>query len=172
MDIFGFDPKPLPPYGPENANRDMSTLVEEGFKQVQGYLTEGRWLVLEQDGYAITNMGDDASDIVLTSATSSHESKTQRWVIHERGGAPVDGGHTSTGTYFLSSAEDGRWLADHTSLSTSMSGAETYSITFLGNGQGYSLMKENGKYLNVQDGQIYISSDVSGWHVYSVTYHS
>ena len=172
FDFFGFDPKPLPPYGPENANMDMSTLGEEGFKEVQGYLTEGRWLVFEQDGLAIANNGAGAKDIVLTEATSGHESKKQRWVIHDQGGAPIDGGKGSSGTYILSSAEDSRYLASHTSLSTSVNGAQTYNITYLGNGQGYSLQKENGKYLNVKDGEIYISSQATGWKAYSVSYHS
>lgn len=172
MDVFGFDPKPLPPFGPENANRDMSTLVEEGFKEVHGYLTEGRWLVFEQDGYAITNLGNGARDIILTKTTAEHEQKIQRWVIHPQGGASVEGGKGSSGTYYLASAEDGRYIASHTSLDTSVQGAETYTITFLGNGKGYSLKKENGKFLNVKDGEIHISSEESGWKTYSVSYHT
>ena len=171
MEKIGFDPKPPAPYGPANANADMSRTVEEGFRLVQGYLTEGRFLVLEQGGYAITNPG--GSDIVLSAATNGHEQKSQRWVVHATGGAPTVGGQGATsGQYIFSSAADGRYLADHTSLSQSSSGAETYTINFLGNGQGYSLQKENGKYLNVKDGEIYISSDISGWQIYSVSYLS
>lgn len=170
MDVFGFDPKPLPPYGPDNAHMDMATLVEDGFKEVVGYLTEGRWLVFEQAGYAITNTGADASDITLTATTTDHESKSQRWVIHAQGGAPTDGGQISYGTYYLTSAMDGRYIASHTSLSKSVNGAQTYKITFLGNGKGYSLQKENGKFLGVKNGEIYISSQETGWSIFAVTY--
>lgn len=144
VDVFGFDPKLLPPFGPDNAHKDMSSLVEDGFKEVVGYLTEGRWLVFEQGGYVTTNTGSGASDITLTTATANHEIRTHRWVIHAQGGAPTDGGQINYGTYFLASAVDGRYLASHTSLSKSVNGAETYKISFLGNGRGYSLQKRMG----------------------------
>jgi phospholipase C len=171
MEKIGFDPKPPAPYGPENANADMSKTVEEGFRLVQGYLTEGRFLVLEQGGYALTNTG--GSDVVLTAATAAHESKSQRWVVHTTGGAATDGGAgATTSSLLVSSAADGRYLASHTSLSTASSGAQEYQVEFLGNGKGYSLQKENGKYLGIKDGEIYISSEVSGWQIYSVSYLS
>jgi hypothetical protein len=59
----------------------------------------------------------------------------------------------------LTSAVDGRYIADHTSLDMLHSGAETYKITDLGDGKGYSLMKENGKFLGIgSDGTINILS--------------
>ncbi len=135
MEKIGFDPKPPAPYGPDNANADMSRVVEEGFRLVQGYLTEGRYLVLEQDGHAITNLG--GSDFVLSAATDRHESKSQRWVVHATGGAPTDGGQgASSGQYVISSAVDGRYIASHTGFSHAVSGAQTYTISYLGKRKG------------------------------------
>jgi phospholipase C len=70
-----------------------------------------------------------------------------------------------------SSAVDGKYLSQHTSLSTAVTGAELYTVTFLGNGQGYTLQKENGSYLTVDvNGNLVISSTPQGFQFYSVTY--
>jgi phospholipase C len=165
-------PHPPAPYGPDNENLDPATLVEDGFKSVRGYLTEGRYLVFEMNGYALTNAGKDATDFTGTRATSNHTSINQRWVVHATGGTALEGGEGS-GTFFITSAVDGRYIADHTSLDNAESGAETFTITDLGNGNGYSLLKENGKYLSIEtDGTIGIYSTPSGFKVYSVTYQS
>jgi len=164
--------KPPAPFGPENENSDPSKLSEEGFKSVRGYLTEGRYLVFEMNGYAVT-AGPNATDITGTEATSDHRSKNQRWVIHATGGTGTDGGQGS-GSFVLSSAADGRFLADHTSLAKDRSGAETYTIADMGNGKGYSLMKENGKYLSINlNGTIdIVGSCAKGFQIFSVTYQS
>ena len=73
----------------------------------------------------------------------------------------------------LSSAADGRFLASNTSLANSQSGAETYNITDMGNGKGYSLMKENGMYLSINlNGTIDMADGAGGFQVFSVTYQS
>ncbi|TVY16834.1 Phospholipase C 3 [Lachnellula arida] len=165
-------PKPPAPFGPENENSDPSNLSEQGFKPVRGYLTEGRYLVFEMNGYAVT-AGPNATDITGTEATSDHRGKNQRWVVHATGGTATGGGQGS-GTFVLSSAADGRFLADHTSLARDRSGAETYTIADMGNGKGYSLMKENGKYLSIStNGTIdIVSGGAEGFQVFSVTYQS
>jgi phospholipase C len=165
-------PHPPAPYGPENENLDPATLVEEGFKSVRGYLTEGRYLVFEMNGYALTNAGPNATDIAGTPATADHSSINQRWAMHATGGTALEGGE-GAGTFFISSAVDGRYIASHTSLDKAERGAETYTIVDLGNGGGYTLVKENGKYLGIgQDGTIGIYSTPSGFKVFSVTYQS
>lgn len=160
------------PYGPENEALDPSTLSEDGFKQLRGYLTEGRYLVFEMNGFALTNPSLTATDFTATKATSGHEDKKQRWVIHQTGGTAVDGG-AGGGTFTISSALDGRYAKSHTSLGTGVSGAETYTIADLGNGQGYTLVKENGKYLTIDNnGVIDIIGTPMGFYIYSVTYQS
>jgi phospholipase C len=159
------------PYGPENEALDPSTLSEDGFKNVRGYLTEGRYLVLEMNGYALTNPSATATDFTATAATSTHSAKTQRWVLHTTGGTGTDGG-TGSGTFTISSALDGRYIKSHTSLGKGASNAETYTIADLGNGQGYTLVKENGKYLIIDsNGVVDITGDTPmGFQVFSVTY--
>jgi phospholipase C len=44
---------------------------------------------------------------------------------------------------------DGRYIADHTSLDKLLSGAEMYAIAYMADGAGYTLQKENGKYLSI-----------------------
>ena len=96
------------------------------------------------NGYALTNPSPTATDFTATAATAAHSDKHQRWVVHATGGTATDGG-AGAGTFTLSSALDGRYVKSHTSLGTGVSGAETYTIADLGNGQGYTLVKENGK---------------------------
>jgi phospholipase C len=96
------------------------------------------------NGYALTNPSPTATDFTATAATAAHSDKHQRWVVHAAGGTATDGG-AGAGTFTLSSALDGRYVKSYTSLGTGVSGAETYTIADLGNGQGYTLVKENGK---------------------------
>ncbi len=146
------------PYGPENEALVPSTLSEDGFKTVRGYLTEGRYLVFEMNGYALTNPSPTATDFTATPATLTHNAKNQRWVLHATGGTATDGG-VGAGTFTVTSALDGRYIKSHTSAD-------------FGNGLGYTLVKENGKYLNINsDGVIDIIGTIPvGFQVYSVTY--
>ena len=163
-------PKPPAPFGPANEASNPSTLSEQGFKSVRGYLTEGRYLTFEMNGFALTVASTNASDITGTKATADHSSKNQRFVVHATGGTATFGGE-GAGNFVISSAFDGRYIAGHTSLSKSVSGAETYVIEDLGNGEGYSLMKENGKFLSIgTDGGIDIVSKAAGFQIFSVTY--
>ena len=161
------------PYGPENESLDPSTLSDDGFKKVRGYLTEGRYLVFEMNGYALTTPSTTASDITATAATAAHSDRHQRWVVHATGGTATDGG-AGAGTFTVTSALDGRYIKSHTSLGKGVSGAETYTIADLGNGNGYTLMKENGKFLTIdKSGVLDISGTPSvGFQVYSVTYQT
>ena len=165
------DPKPVVPYGPANANLNPSTLSEEGFKMVRGYLTEGRYLVFEMNGYALTNAGKNATNVSGTKATAAHEGVNQRWVAHAISGTATDGGEGS-GTFVITSVVDGKFMGSHTSFSKSRSGAETYAITDLGNGAGYTLVKENGKYLTIDsEDKIDITGKQAAFQIYSVIYH-
>ena len=128
--------------------------------------------MFESNGYALTNPGSNASNFVATKATSAHEDKKQRWVVHQTGGTAVEGG-SGAGTFTISSALDGRYVKSDTSLGNGVSGAETYTITDLGNGQGYTLVIENGEYLSIDsNGVVSITGTQQGFQVYSVTYLS
>jgi len=141
-----------------------SLVSEDGFKSVRGYLTEGRYLTFELNGFALTNPVDSTNQFTTTPATAAHDSINQRWIVHqlEQGGT----------TFNISSAADGRWVSQHTSLAHLLSGAETYTITYF-SGQGYTLAKENGDYLTFDTkGNLVIASKPAYFSLFSVTYSS
>ncbi|TVY18056.1 Non-hemolytic phospholipase C [Lachnellula arida] len=156
------DTRPLVPYDNQIDAKNVSSLSEQGFKEMRGALTEGRYIVFEMGGYALTNPRKPAGVFTVTKATSQHESIAQRWVVHNL----VDGGNTFT----ISSAMDGRYFGSHTALVGNATGAETYTVGFAA-GKGYSLQKENGKYLTVdENGAVQIVVDVTYFKGYSVMY--
>ncbi|TVY36356.1 Non-hemolytic phospholipase C [Lachnellula subtilissima] len=156
--------RPLVPYDTQIDAKNVSSLSEQGFKEMRGALTEGRYIVFEMGGYALTNPGKPAGVFTATKATSQHESIAQRWVVYNL----VDGGNTFT----VSSARDGRYIGSHTGLVDSETGAETYTVGFVA-GKGYSLQKENGKYVTIDgNGAVQVVGNVTYYKGYSVTYAS
>lgn len=158
--------QPPVPYGPENAKADVSKLVEGGFKQVRGSLTEGRYLTFEMNGHALANAGRSAFYVTSTKASTSHNSINQRWVLHQVG--------DQTGNSFIiSSAVDGRYISYLQGLTDDEDLAEMYTITDLGNGKGYSLKPSGLLCLNIErNGGILTTLQHKGFSVFSVTYHS
>ncbi len=150
------------PYGQQT--EENSLVYEDGFKGVRGYLTEGRYLVLESNGYALSNPSDGTKQFGTTPVTAQHESKSQRWVLHAL---------EAEGTTFnITSAVDGLYISQHSSLSASVTGAEVYNVTYVGNSQ-YVMQKENGKYLNIQAGGVLsFDSTPIPYSIFSVTYNS
>ncbi|OAA57415.1 non-hemolytic phospholipase c [Niveomyces insectorum RCEF 264] len=150
------------PYGSQT--EEEALFFEDGYKGVRGALTEGRYLVFEANGYALYNPSTAAKQFAATRATPGHEDIHQRWVLHAL---------TPEGsTFHVTSAVDGKYLSQHSSLSISESGAETYNITYLGNSR-YAMRKENGAYLNIKaDGTLSFDSTPTGYNVFSVTYHN
>jgi phospholipase C len=139
---------------------------------VRGYLTEGRYLVFEMNGYALTNRGFNTTKVSGTPATSRHESINQRWVIHMTSGSALNGGGGS-GTFKITSAVDKSYIAQNASLTKASAGADIYTIQDLGNGKGYSLMAGSGQFLSIgSSGLIAEVSQPGGFQVFSVTYHS
>ncbi|KAE8421216.1 phosphoesterase family-domain-containing protein [Aspergillus pseudocaelatus] len=164
------NPRPPVPYG-QQQNSTNALWFEDGYKEVVGYLTEGRYLVPEKGGVALTNSGK-RNYVTVTTATENHDDKHQRWVIHYTD-------DPESGIFTISSALDGRWLGARGALldSDQASDAEPVRITFLGNGLGYTLQYVNGnQYIDVNHGgQLNIAtqphSPDQGFKIFSVTYH-
>lgn len=150
------------PYGQQTEKNSL--VFEDGFKGVRGGLGEGHYLVFESNGHALSNPSNAQKQFEATPAAAPYNSINQRWVIH---------GIAAEGTSFnITSAVDGKYISQHSSLSVSVTGAETYNITYIGSGQ-YVLQKENGQYLNIQsDGNLSFDSKPVPYTVYSVTYSS
>lgn len=150
--------RPTVPYG--NQSTDISALSEQGFKEMRGALTEGRFIVFEQNGLALTNSGFKTGDIFSVSrATNDHSDINQRWVVHQQ----EAGGDQFT----ISSAVDGQVAV---SQSTGIR-AELFTVGFV-SGSGYSLQGKNGNFVSVSDGKVVLSTQKSFWKAFSVTYHA
>ena len=131
---------------------------------MRGYMTEGRWLVFESNGYAISNPSDSTNQVGTSAATADHETLAQRWVVHAL---------TEEGTLFnITSAVDGTYITEQNTLTDSVIDAGTYNITYIGNSQ-YWLQKESGNYSNIQsDGTLAFASRPIPYTIWSVTYNS
>jgi phospholipase C len=150
------------PYG--NQTEEDALFFEDGFKGVRGYLTEGRYLVFESNGYALSNPHSCKKQLRTSPATADHASISQRWVLHAL---------AAEGTTFnISSALDDMYISQNQTLSATDTGAETLNVTYIGGSQ-YIMQMEDGKYMNIQpDGSISFDSKSIPYNVYSVTYHS
>jgi len=130
--------RPPVPYGNQTAANSL--ISEQGFKAVRGQLTEGRYLVFEMNGYALTNTSRNF--LSTTKASAQHDSKAQRFVLTQL----TSGGNTFTG----------------------ISG--TLTINDLGSGLGHSLMNAEGAYLTIgSNGRISYTLKPAGFSVFSVT---
>lgn len=155
------DRRPPVPYGKENAGQDVSKLTEEGFKQVRGALTEGRYVTFETKGMALTNIDNQ---IRFTRATAAHSDIKQRWVLHQKGGG-------DSNVFTISSAADRKHIGSGACLTTAES-AEHFTIAVLENAGGYTVTAE-GQYLGVSPrGKVHFSATESVFSLFSVTYHS
>ena len=156
--------RPVVPYG--NQTESSALYFEDGYKEVVGYLTEGRYLTFEKDGYALSNDGS-SSTVSLTSSTSAHSSIHQRWIISYNS-------DEESQIYYLTSAYDGRYLGVDGSLHSSNLAAAEVAITFLGNGSGYTVKYESGSdYIDIIKGSLTTtatSAPSQGFTIYSVTY--
>jgi phospholipase C len=149
--------RPPAPYGNQIAANVLFSL--DGFKTVRGGLTEGRYPVFESNGYALTNPGTTDNQFTSTAAISDHSD------IHSL--------FNDGESFNITSVVDSKHIPQHSSLATDVSGAEVCVIQYQGSGQGYSLQKENGKYLNLNsDGSISVDSTLAGYSIFSVTYSS
>ena len=156
--------RPDVPYGqqtPEN-----SLVSEPGFKRVRGYLTEGRYLVFEMNGNALTNNG---SSIGGSTATTQHDSKKHRWVVHQQGSAQQG---SLSASFQITSAEDASFVAADGTLVGDPSNAGVFTISDLGNGKGYVVQGPSGYLIIASDGSVSWGSQPSGFSLFSVTYNN
>jgi phospholipase C len=127
------------PYGPANANQNLALLVEEGFKQVRGSLTEGRYLTFEMLGMALTNVG--GGFVSVSFATPQHDNIHQRWILHAQGSE-----NTNTNTFTIQSAVDQQYISKSLlgRLVSKPADAQPFTIVYNPNGATYSLQLGSG----------------------------
>ncbi|KAJ5914606.1 Phospholipase C [Penicillium tannophilum] len=155
--------RPTVPYGEQTET--SSLYFEDGYKEVVGYLTEGRYLTFEKGGYALTNL-DLSSVVSLTATTTDHSSINQRWILHYSS-------DEESQIYYLESAYDGTYLGADGTLVSSKSKASEIAISFLGGGAGYILQYDGSTYIDVQNDSFTTfstSASSEGFSIYSVTF--
>jgi phospholipase C len=135
-----------------------SLVSEQGFKVVRGALTEGRYLVFEMNGYAITNSG---SAIGSSAATQKHDAQNQRWVVHQL--------QPAGNVFNISSAINGTFIASDGSLTSDQNSAAGMTIQDLGNGQGYTILGSLGNLQIGTNGTLNWGAGASGFSLFSVT---
>jgi phospholipase C len=146
------------PYGSQTLANSL--VSEQGFKTVRGDLTEGRYLVLEMNGYALASNG---SHIVGTKATTKHDTLAQRWVAHQVAAGGKD--------FTFSSAVDGKFVGSQGNLVASSNQAGIWTVGDLGNGKGYAINSTNGYVQIGKEGGIALGKLVGGFLLFSVTYN-
>lgn len=141
--------RPDVPYGNQTAEDALAT--EQGFKSVRGNITEGRYLVFEKDGQAITNLN---GSLGLSSASSTHDAREQRWIVTYVGN-PGNANHE----FIVSSAVDGSYVNVNGTMVTKVGSAASASIAYVGNGAGHTLVMPG-------------LGQMTGVDIYSVTYRN
>ncbi|KAJ3092502.1 hypothetical protein HK100_006929, partial [Physocladia obscura] len=150
--------RPDVPYGDQIAPSAVHTLSEQGFKNVRGDLTEGRYLTFESFGYALANAGgvSTAPDFAAALANAAHDSVSQRWILY----ALSEGGNV----FAIQSALDSRFF-----------GGGNFTIVYGANNLGYSIQNTaDGNYVAINEvgAVVSLSEPTAGayFSVFSVTY--
>lgn len=131
------DTRPPVPYGKQTEKGSL--IAEEGFKKVRGELTEGRYLVFEMNGFALSR---SKGALVVSKATENHDDKAQRFVLSGSAGkfalSGVDGTFTiadmGDGAGYSIKNGDGQYLGinkkGRVTMGKSAKGFTTFSVTY------------------------------------------
>ena len=151
--------KVTPPV-PYKDDSDDFRNIERGSKRVRGNLSEGRFLVFEAWGHALTYANDKLG---TTHAARGHNGKDTAFVLHWQGSAPDD-------ITFKIATPSGKYLTHDLSLSDNGDDGVVVSIYDLGNGAGHQI-DHNGAKLSVnRNGRIAWQRDNAGtFEIYSVS---
>ncbi|KAA8915961.1 hypothetical protein TRICI_001878 [Trichomonascus ciferrii] len=145
--------QPPIPYG--NQNESYSLWVEEGYKQVTGHLTEGRYLVFESNGSCITGLDGKLS---LGDCGRNYQSESARFVLHQQGDV--------FSKIFKLESNGGRYLKGK---SFSQNDGDPFDIQFSPS-KGYTIRSIDDKYISVDGNSISYESTPYYFTVYSVSY--
>lgn len=158
--------RPPVPYTGKGVIEDMASVVEEGFKPIRGQLTEGRHLVLEMFGYALTNKGKHRrknAAVGLTRATSKHDRVEQRWVVH----AVELGGDEFT----MTSVVDEQYICDGGFMCSDKAKATVFKVSFKpSKGYAFEIKDEEVHMAGKEDGEVSLKGSLGYWEVFSVNY--
>ncbi|KAI8652063.1 hypothetical protein NCS56_01423100 [Fusarium sp. Ph1] len=154
--------RPTVPYTGDGKVDDTKSLAEKGFKNVRGQLTEGRTLVFETSGQALS-VSSRGRAVGLSAATQNHDNVEQGWVIH----AVEVGGDEFT----ISSANNNLYVCNKLRLCKNSEDAIVFVVDFEPS-KGYSFQaKDTSRYLAAgRRKQLNWQKSQAFWNVFSVTY--
>jgi hypothetical protein len=110
------------------------------------------------------SVGKPATDSRALKATSTHIDIAQKRAVH----ALTTSGNTIT----IRRARDGGYFGTHVGLINNSREAELYTIA-VATGDGYAFPKQNGKDVTIYvNGDVQITSDITCFTTYSITYSS
>ncbi|ORX37170.1 phosphoesterase family-domain-containing protein [Kockovaella imperatae] len=156
---------PPVPYG--NQTEQDALWVEAGHREIRGKLTEGRHLVLESSGYALSVLSNATCTLGTSSPQVQKESDaSQRFIVHARNASLAD-----VPIFTITSAGDSKWFQADLSLSDSNADAAYFNVTNGGGVKGYTFQEmSSGQYLNFGCGNVTLGASPEWIKLYSVTF--
>ena len=151
--------KVAPPV-PYTDNSDDFRNIEHGAKRVRGHLSEGRFLVFEAWGHALTYAH---GKLHTTHAAPHHDGQHTAFVLHWQGSAPND-------FSFKLATPSRHFLTHDLALTDNEDDGVVVGIYDLGNGAGHQI-EHDGRKLSVdRDGNVAWKRDDAGtFEIYSVS---
>ncbi|KAK9450186.1 phosphoesterase family-domain-containing protein [Limtongia smithiae] len=155
--------QPPVPYGQQNETTALWT--ESGYKPIRGALTEGRYLVFEQEHsgqkYAITKK-TGSSEIQFSTISTNYSDREHRFIVHQIGDA--------FSTLFYIQSMDGEYLNANGKFYSTTAKASEFTITFTAQ-KGYAI-EVDSTYYAVQPNKYEFSKSTtkSYYNIYSVAY--
>lgn len=134
---------PAVPYGTDNANAVMDNLVEEGYKEVRGAITEGRYVTIESQGLGLGRA--KTGEIIGIAAADKHEDSSQRWILTN------SDGNRFGNSFLVQSASDKTYIGTNGRLTKDKSQAQAFIFEYQASGATYTLRQAgagNGQYLS------------------------
>lgn len=166
---------PAVPYGKSNTEQDMDGLVEDGFKQIRGSITKGRYVTIESEGLGLA--GTQKGNVIGLQATKNHDDVKQRWILHS-----ADDNRFGN-TFYLQSALKKLYISNNATLTAKKSEARAFVFEYQAKGSTYTLRASgaaDGKYIgfrksinpNRKCSRVKWEGDASQFKVYGVNYRS
>ena len=151
---------PKVPYGKQNEKEALR--VEAGYKPTRGDLTEGRFLVFETNGRALSHSGHYLGS---SKACDQHNGDDQLFVIHWQGSAPRDN------RFKISTpGKHPRYIASNLKFTSNPKKAAVFEIVDLGNGKGYTVTEHrSNKKLTISENGSVKRANYATFSIFSVT---
>ncbi|PKI82521.1 phospholipase C [Malassezia vespertilionis] len=157
---FLWDVQPKVPYGEQDEHEALR--VEPGYKPTRGDLSEGRYLTMEADGFALSHKDNRLG---TGRAHHNHNGEHYRFVLHWKGTDPKD-------NRFLiaTDSEHPMYITKGLKLSKKAHKGALFAIHDKGNGEGYTVTEVGtSKQMSItKDGSV-AHANYATFIIYSVT---